>query len=67
MDLIKADILTKAELQMFCKERGLKVGKKTSKVDLQIALELYEEVKRLQTATDEDNPEGDLGLDEEEK
>ncbi|KAJ1216143.1 hypothetical protein NDU88_003749 [Pleurodeles waltl] len=58
--------LNKAELQKLCKEKGLKVGKKASKVDLQIALQVYEEVKRLQTATEEDDPEGDLGLDGEE-
>ncbi|KAJ1123030.1 hypothetical protein NDU88_001503 [Pleurodeles waltl] len=66
MDLVNVDILNKAELQTLCKERGLKAGKKASKVDLQIAFWAYEAVKRLQTATEEEDPEGDLRLDEEE-
>ncbi|KAJ1135243.1 hypothetical protein NDU88_001687 [Pleurodeles waltl] len=59
MDRISVDSLNKAELQKLCKERRLKVGKKASKVGLQKAIRAYEQVKRLQTATEEDDPEGD--------
>ncbi|KAJ1180561.1 hypothetical protein NDU88_005782 [Pleurodeles waltl] len=53
----------RAELKRLFKERGLNVGKKDSKVDLQIALQAHEEVKRMQAATKEDDPEGDLEPD----
>ncbi|KAJ1090967.1 hypothetical protein NDU88_004095 [Pleurodeles waltl] len=57
MDVVS---FTKVELQKRCEEWGLNVSRKASKVDLQIALQAYEEVKRLQAATKEDDPEGDL-------
>ncbi|KAJ1127051.1 hypothetical protein NDU88_005457 [Pleurodeles waltl] len=65
MELIN-DYITKVELQKLCKERGLNVGKNVSKVDLQIALQTYEEVKWLQGVAEEDDREGGLGHDEEE-
>ncbi|KAJ1195285.1 hypothetical protein NDU88_004566 [Pleurodeles waltl] len=66
MDLINFNSLNEAELQKLCKKRKLNVGKKASKVDLQIALWAYEEVKWLQTAAEEDDLAWDLGVDEEE-
>ncbi|KAJ1198247.1 hypothetical protein NDU88_002090 [Pleurodeles waltl] len=66
MDLINVHSLNKAELQTVCKERELKVGTKATKVDLHTVLQTYEEVKRPQTATEEDDRGGDLVLDEEE-
>ncbi|KAJ1155537.1 hypothetical protein NDU88_008266 [Pleurodeles waltl] len=65
MKLINVDNLTKFELQKRCK-KGLNMSRKDSKVNLQIALFAYKEVKRLQAVTEEDDLEGDLGPDEKE-
>ncbi|KAJ1214257.1 hypothetical protein NDU88_001882 [Pleurodeles waltl] len=51
---------------MLCQERGLIVDRKASEVDLQIALQAYEEVKWQQAVTEENDPERDLGLNEDE-
>ncbi|KAJ1092135.1 hypothetical protein NDU88_005247 [Pleurodeles waltl] len=66
MEIINVGNFTKVELQNPCKERGLNVGKKASKVDLQIALQAYEDVKRLQAAIEDYDTEEDLGPIEDE-
>ncbi|KAJ1131332.1 hypothetical protein NDU88_009669 [Pleurodeles waltl] len=66
MKLINVDNLTKVKLQRLCKKSGLNVSKNIFKVDLQLALQAYEEVKRLQAVTEEDDPEEDLELNKDE-
>ncbi|KAJ1125730.1 hypothetical protein NDU88_004153 [Pleurodeles waltl] len=65
LELINFNNLTKVEMQTLCKERGLNVNKKASKVDLQVAVQDYEKVKKMQAAASEDD-EGDLGPNENE-
>ncbi|KAJ1107530.1 hypothetical protein NDU88_004920 [Pleurodeles waltl] len=65
MELTDADSLFKADLRKLCKEMGLHMGKKAFKVDLQIAFRAYEEVKRLQAVTEEDDLEWGMGPNEE--
>ncbi|KAJ1156588.1 hypothetical protein NDU88_009306 [Pleurodeles waltl] len=47
-ELLMMDDLSKAELQMHCKEKGLNAGKRITKVDLQVAHCAYEKVRRMQ-------------------
>ncbi|KAJ1160643.1 hypothetical protein NDU88_001138 [Pleurodeles waltl] len=65
-ELVNVNNLTKVELQNLCKERGLNVGKKVSKVGLQSALRTYGELKRKQAVAPEDDDEGDLRPNEDE-
>ncbi|KAJ1137664.1 hypothetical protein NDU88_004062 [Pleurodeles waltl] len=48
---------TLMEPKEFCKERALNEGRNASMVDIYIALQAYEKVKRLQETTEKDNPE----------
>ncbi|KAJ1125246.1 hypothetical protein NDU88_003680 [Pleurodeles waltl] len=66
MERMNIGNLSRAELQSLCKERGLNAGRKTSKVDLQLALRAYEEAKRLEAVIEEDDPEEHLSLNEDE-
>ncbi|KAJ1126531.1 hypothetical protein NDU88_004938 [Pleurodeles waltl] len=51
------NMLTMAQLQKLCKEKGLKASKKATKLDLKTDLSTYEEVRRWQATPEEANPE----------